>query len=78
MISCRAFASLVDFTQWSQAALAPDGVWLALKGKHPEEEIAALAQQQPEIAKVFHVEPITVPFLEAERCLVWMRPAGVA
>jgi 16S rRNA (guanine527-N7)-methyltransferase len=24
---------------------------------------------------VFHVEQLVVPGLEAERCLVWMRPA---
>jgi 16S rRNA (guanine527-N7)-methyltransferase len=23
---------------------------------------------------VFHVEPIAVPGLDAERCLVWMKP----
>lgn len=73
VISCRAFASLVDFTQWSQAALAPDGVWLALKGKHPEEEMAALAQQQPVLAQVLATDTVTVPFLQAQRCLVWMQ-----
>ncbi|MBS7350848.1 MAG: 16S rRNA (guanine(527)-N(7))-methyltransferase RsmG [Comamonas sp.] len=76
VISCRAFASLVDFTQWSQAALAPDGVWLALKGKHPEEEIAALAQQQPVLAQVLATDTVTVPFLQAQRCLVWMQAAA--
>jgi 16S rRNA (guanine527-N7)-methyltransferase len=24
--------------------------------------------------KVFHVEPLQVPGLDAQRCLVWMRP----
>lgn len=69
VISCRAFAALSDFTQWSRAALAPDGVWLAMKGKHPAEEIAAL----PSDVQVFHVEPLQVPSLAAERCIVWMR-----
>ena len=71
IIGCRAFASLPDFVTWSRAALAaPHGVWLAMKGKHPEDEIASL----PADVNVFHVEPLTVPGLAAERCIVWMRP----
>ena len=73
IVSCRAFASLVDFTTWSRAALAPDGVWLAMKGKHPQEEMDALAADQ---VQVFHVEPLHVPGLDAERCIVWLRPLG--
>lgn len=71
VVCSRAFASLVDFTQWSAAALAPAGVWMAMKGKHPEAELVALA---PNVS-VFHVEPLQVPGLDAERCLVWMRRA---
>lgn len=72
IISCRAFASLPDFVTWSRAALvAPHGVWLAMKGKHPEDEIAAL----PADVSVFHVEQLTVPGLDAERCIIWMKPA---
>ena len=71
VISSRAFASLVDFTAWSTSALAPDGVWLAMKGKTPTEEIAAL----PQTVEVFHVEQLTVPGLDAERCIVWLRAA---
>ena len=74
VVSCRAFASLVDFTNWSRDALAPDGKWLAMKGKYPQDEIDALP---PEV-QVFYVELLTVPGLEAERCIVWMRPAGEA
>ena len=68
VVSSRAFASLVDFTTWSRAALAPHGVWLAMKGKHPADEIAALP---PDVA-VFHVEQLHVPALDAERCIVWL------
>lgn len=70
VICSRAFASLNDFTQWSAAALAVDGVWLAMKGKHPVDELAAL----PATVAVFHVEQLRVPGLDAERCLLWMRP----
>lgn len=69
LICSRAFASLADFTQWSGGALAPHGVWMAMKGKQPAEELAAL----PPTVEVFHVEQLQVPGLEAERCIVWMR-----
>ena len=69
VICSRAFASLPDFVTWSRSALAEDGVWMAMKGKHPQGEIDAL----PDDVKVFHVEPLTVPGLDVERCMVWMR-----
>ncbi len=69
VVTSRAFASLVDFTQWSAGALAGQGVWMAMKGKVPHDEMAAL----PAGVEVFHVEPLTVPGLDAERCIVWMR-----
>ena len=72
VICSRAFASLADFTGWSQAALAPGGAWMALKGKHPAEELAMLP---PNVA-MFHVEPLTVPGLAAERCIIWLQKAG--
>jgi len=72
VMTSRAFASLVDFTQWSRKALSPEGVWMAMKGKQPAPELAALATDAPEV-DVFHVEPLVVPGLDAERCLVWMR-----
>lgn len=70
VITSRAFASLPDFVRLTQPLLAPGGVWVAMKGKRPDDEIAAL----PASIEVFHVEPLTVPGLDAERCLVWMRP----
>lgn len=72
VVSCRAFAALADFTAWSRQALAPHGVWLAMKGKHPQDEIAAL----PADVSVFHVEQLTVPGLQAERCILWLRPVA--
>ena len=72
VICSRAFASLSDFTVWSQAALAPGGAWMALKGKHPAEELSMLP---PDVA-VFHVEPLAVPGLAAERCIIWLHKVG--
>ena len=73
VICSRAFASLPDFVTWSRSALAEGGVWMAMKGKHPQDEIAAL----PADVKVFHVEPLTVPGLDVGRCMVWMRPEPI-
>jgi 16S rRNA (guanine527-N7)-methyltransferase len=70
VVTARAFASLAEFTQLTRALLAPKGIWMAMKGKRPEEELAAL----PPDVTVFHVEPLAVPGLGAERCLIWMRP----
>jgi 16S rRNA (guanine527-N7)-methyltransferase len=69
LVVCRAFASLADFVTWSDGALADSGLWLAMKGKRPVAEIAAL----PERVDMFHVEPLEVPGLAAERCIVWMK-----
>ena len=69
VIASRAFSSLLDLVNLTRALLAPDGVWLAMKGKRPDAEIAAL----PSDVEVFHVEPLQVPGLGAERCIVWMR-----
>lgn len=69
VITSRAFASLLDFVTLTKTLRAPDGVWMAMKGKHPTDEIAVLP---PEVS-VFHVEPLQVPDLDAERCLVWMK-----
>ena len=69
VISSRAFASLADFVSGSAHLLAPGGIWLAMKGRASDDEIAQL----PAGAEVFHVEQLTVPGLDAERCIVWMR-----
>jgi 16S rRNA (guanine527-N7)-methyltransferase len=70
LVTSRAFAALADFTAWSAGALAEGGVWMAMKGRQPADELRAL----PPTVEVFHVEHLAVPGLAAERCLVWMRP----
>lgn len=70
VIASRAFASLFDFTRLTRHLLQPGGVWMAMKGKVPSEELAAL----PPDVEVFHVEQLQVPGLDAQRCLVWMKP----
>lgn len=77
VVCSRAFASLVDFVHWSQGALYPGGVWMAMKGKRPLDELTTLAAEAPEV-DVFHVEQLHVPGLAAERCIVWMKPGASA
>lgn len=72
IITSRAFASLADFIALTRERLAPGGVWMAMKGKSPDDELAGL----PDDVEVFHVEQLQVPGLDAERCLVWMRMRG--
>lgn len=73
VISSRAFASLADFFVGSRQLLAPEGVWMAMKGKVPTDEIGELPAGT---ADVFHVEQLTVPGLDAERCVVWARKSA--
>jgi 16S rRNA (guanine527-N7)-methyltransferase len=70
VITARAFTSLAELARLTTPLLADDGVWMAMKGRDPVEERVALADS----VEVFHVEPLTVPELDAQRCLVWMRP----
>ena len=74
VITSRAFASLLDFVSLSRPLLADGAVWMAMKGKRPDDELAQL----PPDLDVFHVEKLQVPGLDADRCLVWMRPKGGA
>ncbi|MFM8899659.1 MAG: 16S rRNA (guanine(527)-N(7))-methyltransferase RsmG [Burkholderiales bacterium] len=69
IVTSRAFSSLADFVGLTRGHLAPQGVWLAMKGKRPSDEERIL----PGDVDVFHVEQLRVPGLEAERCLLWMR-----
>ncbi|HEX5373926.1 MAG TPA: 16S rRNA (guanine(527)-N(7))-methyltransferase RsmG [Aquabacterium sp.] len=69
VVASRAFASLPDFTRWTRHLLTPASVWMAMKGKQPEDELAELQG----LARVEAIEPLSVPGLDAERCIVWMR-----
>lgn len=70
IVVSRAFASLVDFATLAGAHVRPGGQLLAMKGRHPEEEIEALHEHGH--WKVQSVQQLQVPLLEAQRCLVWI------
>ncbi|MBL8324726.1 MAG: 16S rRNA (guanine(527)-N(7))-methyltransferase RsmG [Rubrivivax sp.] len=69
LITARALATLAQFVQMTRHLLAEGGCWMAMKGQAPGEEILQLP---PEV-EAFHVERLSVPGLDAQRCLVWMR-----
>ena len=70
-ITARAFASLADMLGWGGHLLAAEGVWLALKGRFPQDELAAL----PPAFRVDAVVPLVVPGLDAERHAVIIKHA---
>ena len=70
VVTCRAYASLRDFCDSSRHLLKPNGEWMAMKAKLSAEELTDL----PATVRVDKVEPLAVPGLDADRCLVWMRP----
>ncbi len=70
LITSRAFSSLAEFVRLTRVHLSPTGVWMAMKGKVPIEEMTALENSD----EVFHVEQLVVPGIHANRCLVWIRP----
>ena len=74
IITSRAFASLVDFVQLSQNALAPNGCFLAMKGLAPEDEMQAFKQTFAQQYAITHIIPIHVAQLNAERHLIQIEP----
>ena len=68
-ITSRAFAELADFVTLTRHLLAPGGMWLAMKGVWPHEEIAGL----PGDVCVETVHALPVPGIDGERHLVVMR-----
>ena len=73
-ITARAFASLGDMLAWGGHLLAPHGRWLALKGRFPDDELAAV----PDAFTIEKTIELNVPGLDAERHLVILkrRPVG--
>jgi 16S rRNA (guanine527-N7)-methyltransferase len=72
-ITARAFASLGDMLAWGGHLLAPGGRWLALKGRFPDDELAAV----PAAFEVEKTLQMNVPGLDAERHLVILKRRSV-
>ncbi|MDO1529463.1 16S rRNA (guanine(527)-N(7))-methyltransferase RsmG [Fulvimonas sp. R45] len=71
-VTARAFASLADMLAWGGHLLAPGGIWLAMKGRAPDDELPGV----PPGFAVRGVHDLAVPGLDAGRCLVVMGRAG--
>lgn len=69
----RAFASMTDMVEWCHhLPKEQSGVFLALKGQHPRDEI----DQLPEWCSVTDIKSLVVPELEGERHLVTLSRKG--
>jgi 16S rRNA (guanine527-N7)-methyltransferase len=72
-ITARAFASLEDMLAWGGHLLTKDGIWLAMKGRHPDEELPGV----PAGFEVKAIHTLAVPEVGGERHLVVLgRTAG--
>jgi len=74
VVISRAFASLRVFANLAGAHVAQTGHLVAMKAKVSSSEITEL--ETTTLWRVDRFEPLTVPELHAERCLVWMRREG--
>jgi len=74
IVISRAFADLATFAASSARHLAPHGVLVAMKGVHPDEELAELPAEFAVIAKPV----LEVPGLDAARHLIVMQRAADA
>ncbi len=71
-VTARAFASLSDMLDWGGHLLTNSGIWLAMKGKQPDEELPGV----PAGFEVRGIHALTVPGLEGERHLVVLGRTG--
>lgn len=71
-VMARALSSLADFVAYAGHLCAPGGRLLAMKGKRPDEEIAAV----PKSFRVVAVNRLKLPGLDDERNLVELSPSG--
>lgn len=65
-VTARAFASMADMLGWGGHLLAPDGIWLAMKGKLLDEELLGI----PPSFVLRGTHELAVPGLPAERHLL--------
>ena len=64
-VTARAFASLADMLAWGGHLLAPQGIWLAMKGKSPDDELSgvpAAFQVRAIHARRMHICLQSVPY----------------
>lgn len=62
-VTSRAFSELKQMIDWTKHLIAKKGLWLAMKGRYPEAELASLHHP-------YQVETYKVPGIEGDRCCV--------
>lgn len=65
-VTCRAFSCLQDFVTYCLRLVRPSGALVAMKGRIPENEIAALDHSKVALT----IDKLTVPYLNDERHLI--------
>ena len=66
----RALTSLPQMLQWSAHLLAENGVWLAMKGSYPHDEVEQLAKS----FEIKAVHQIALPQQQEQRLLIELMP----
>lgn len=69
-VTSRAFGHLEQFISKTQHVLAPDGIWLAMKGVQPAHELAL-------IKRPYRIEPYRVVGMDGARCCVIVEHAQI-
>lgn len=74
VVLSRAFAGLPDMVACCEHLLKPDGVFLAMKGVYPQDELEAVKS----LCTIEAVQSVVVPDLDEHRHLVRMKPLKVS
>lgn len=67
IVISRAFSDLAEFISLTRHLCAPDGVWMAMKGVYPYDELAQVKATRAQVV------PLQVPGLQAQRHLVFLK-----
>ena len=62
-VTSRAFSNLEQMIDWTHHLIAANGIWLAMKGRRPDAELAT-------IHRPYTVETYSVAGIDGERCCV--------
>lgn len=62
-LTSRAFSAIPQFISWTEHLIHEHGIWLAMKGKIPNEELAQLRYP-------YQVHPYQIAEMDAERCCI--------
>lgn len=74
IVVSRAFASLRDFATLAGRHVTSDGYLMAMKGRQPDDELTELREHTD--WQLVEIYPLTVPELDAQRCLVSLNRQG--